>query len=206
MRSVAVCSVPSLVTHPSVCHAHQCHAPDPSELCSYDADDNISWVPFKGTGSNLSSWQWGGARSLRVSYQHTFERLHQLLHASTAKLSGAREGGGTGGPRVRDRLMLNNCNWLCRLDLNRAFDGTFSEGAALNSVAFTGLRQPTILWTYSLGDNVSALDEYFQQHLLMDVYPMAPMPKNDHSINPGSEVVEQAGAASRATPLAPSRV
>ena len=165
---------------------------DYSEFYNYDMDDNISWVPFRGTGSNLSSWRWGPARSLRVSYQHTFERLHQLLHASTTKLSGARDGGDKDKSRVRDRLMLNNCNWLCRLDLNHAFDGTFSEGAALNSVAFIGLRQPSILWTYSLSDNVSGLDEYFQQHLLMDVYPMAPMPKNDHSITPGSAVVEQA--------------
>ena len=41
--------------------------------------------------------------------------------------------------------MLNNCNLLCRIDLFRAFDGSFSEGAALNGVAWTGLRQPTIL-------------------------------------------------------------
>ena len=66
------------------------------------------------------------------------------------------------------------------------------EGAALNAVAFTGLRNPTILWTYGLSEDVKALDAYFQQHLLMDVYPMAPMPKNDHSILPGSAVVEQA--------------
>ena len=76
--------------------------------------------------------------------------------------------------------------------LAEAFDGTFSEGAALNSVAWTGLRQPTILWTYGLSDDVPALDAFFQQHLLMDVFPMAPMPKNDHSITPGSEIVEQA--------------
>lgn len=73
-----------------------------------------------------------------------------------------------------------------------AFDGTFSEGASLNAVAWTGLRQPTILWTYNLAPDNAILDPYFQQHLLMNVYPMAPMPKNDHSINPGSEVVEAA--------------
>ena len=89
-------------------------------------------------------------------------------------------------------MMLNNCNLLCRLDEMRAFDGTFSEGAALNGVAWTGVRNPTILWTYGLSSSLPLLDAFFQQHLLMDVYPMAPMPKNDHSINPGDPVVEQA--------------
>lgn len=88
--------------------------------------------------------------------------------------------------------MLNNCNNLCRIDEMRAFDGTFSEGAALNAVAWTGVLNPTIMWTYHLYDNQTMLDEFFQQHLLMNVYPMAPMPKNDHSITPGSLIVQQA--------------
>lgn len=67
--------------------------------------------------------------------------------------------------------------------------------AALNAVAWVGLRRPTILWTYSLsGLNSSALDEYFQQHVLMRTFPMAPMPANDHSINPGPPAVQQAYA------------
>jgi len=74
----------------------------------------------------------------------------------------------------------------------RAFDGSFSEGAALSAVAWTGLRNPTIMWTYALSPDPAVLDVFFQQHLLMNVYPMAPMPENDHSIQPGSPVVEQA--------------
>ena len=65
-------------------------------------------------------------------------------------------------------MMLNNCNTVCRLDEMRSFDGTFSEGAALNSVAWTGLRNPTILWTYSLEPNLAVLNDFFQQHLLHD--------------------------------------
>ncbi len=97
----------------------------------------------------------------------------------------------------------------------------YMAGAALNSVAWLGLRAPSILWTYSLSDDPAVLDAYFQQHLLstsagpptpssrpprltadwrvscpsrhtVDVYPMAPMPKNDHSIKPGSAAVERA--------------
>ena len=90
---------------------------------------------------------------------------------------------------------MNNCNGLgstCRLDLVKGFDGTFSEGSALNPAAFLGLRTPTIQWTYSLSEDTEALHAYLQQHLLMDAYPMAPIPLNDHSIQPGSPVVDQA--------------
>jgi hypothetical protein len=60
-------------------------------------------------------------------------------------------------------------------------------------VAWLGLRRPTILWTYSLdGQSAAALDAYFQQHALMRVFPMAPMPGNDHSIVPGSALVQRA--------------
>lgn len=70
--------------------------------------------------------------------------------------------------------------------------GTFSEGSALNPAAFTGLRTPTIQWTYHLSENRTLLSSYFQQHLLMGAYPMAPIPLNDHSIQPGSLLVDQA--------------
>ena len=92
----------------------------------------------------------------------------------------------------KKKMILNNCNTVCRLGEMRSFDGTFSEGAALNAVAWTGLRNPTILWTYSLAPDTAVLNDFFQQHLLMNVYPMAPMPLNDHSIQPGDPVVEQA--------------
>lgn len=154
---------------------------DYSEFFNFDRDDGVSFVPVNGSkGSNYSTWVWGRARALRLSYRHTYARLHEVLHARQT-------------PPARRKLMLNNCNWLCRLDENRYFDGTFSEGAALNSVAWTGLRQPTILWTYALsGTDPADLDLYFQQHLLMNVYPMAPMAKNDHSIVPGNPTVERA--------------
>ena len=165
---------------------------DYTESFNYDRDDNVSWVPVNGTGvpgaprADLTIW--GAARSLRTSNRHTFNRLHEVLHPKAA----AGRGEGAGGDGKKNRVMYINCNWLCRLDEMRSFDGTFNEGAALNSVAFTGLRNPTIMWTYGLEPNTEALDTFFQQHLLMDVYPMAPMPKNDHSITPGSPVVEQA--------------
>jgi len=154
---------------------------DYSEFFNYDADDGLSWVPINSSsGAGLDIF--GPARAVRLSYRHTFNRLHELLHPRDA----------VGKPNGPQKVILNNCNSLCRLDEMHAFDGTFSEGASLNAVAWTGLRNPTILWTYNLADSNPLLDRYFQQHLLMNVYPMAPMPKNDHSINPGSAVVEAA--------------
>lgn len=88
-------------------------------------------------------------------------------------------------------MMMINCNTVCRISQFRSFDGSFSEGAALNAVAFAGIQAPTILWTYNLAADPAILDPFFQQHLLMDVYPMAPMPLNDHSIQPGQPVVGQ---------------
>lgn len=103
--------------------------------------------------------------------RHTYERLHKTLHQDKPK----------------KYALLQNCNTLCRLDELKGFDGTFSEFSALNSQAWLGLKRPSILWTYDLVEE--NMDTYFQQHLLMNVYPMAPMPKNDHSIQPGSKEV-----------------
>jgi len=163
---------------------------DYSEAFNYDRDDNVSWVPvLPGKQANpagnwphdvITNWTWGPARALRLSYRHTYQRLHETLHGKHGEIG---------------KLMMNNCNAegnVCRIDLLKHFDGTFSEGSALTPAAWAGLRTPTIVWTYQLSDDLELLHEYFQQHLLMDAYPLAPMPLNDHSIQPGSQIVEQA--------------
>ena len=139
---------------------------------SYKRDDGVSWVPQAAGGE-------GPAQSLLLSHIHAYARMAAALRASSAT-----------------KVMLGNCNTLCRIDVGGLFDGGFSEGAALNAVAWLGLRRPAILWTYSLdGQSAAALDAYFQQHALMRVFPMAPMPGNDHSIQPGSALVQAAYAA-----------
>lgn len=145
---------------------------DYTHYYSFKRDDGVSWVPQPGGAGG----GWGPAQSLLLSHRHAY-----------ARLAGAMRGV---NPRA---VMLGNCNTVCRVDLGGpAFDGSFNEGAALNAVAWTGLMRPTILWTYSLSDDAATLDAYFQQHLLMRVFPMAPMPGNDHSINPGSAAVTRA--------------
>jgi hypothetical protein len=136
---------------------------------SMKRDDGVSWIPQSQGG-------WGPGQSLLNSHIHTYSRMAAALRADSPEL-----------------LMLGNCNTLCRIDVGGIFDGGFSEGAALNAVAWLGLRRPSILWTYSLDAHTpQALDAFFQQHVTMRVFPMAPMPANDHSINPGSPLVQQA--------------
>lgn len=134
---------------------------DYSEHFNLDADDGVSWVPHPGRNAKAWDGSYGPARSLRLSYRDTFRRVSQeAIHT---------RGGG--------KVMLMNCNSLCRIDQVEHFDGTFSEGASLNGVAWTGIAMPSILWTYGLeGQSEAQLDHYFQQHLLMNVYPSAPMP------------------------------
>jgi hypothetical protein len=141
---------------------------DYTSYYNYDADDGTSWVPGPSNGPS------GPARSLVASHRHTYGRIAGTLHGA-------------------GKVWFGNCNTLCRADILESFDGIFSEGSALNAVAWGGLLKPTILWTYSLTAlSPAALHSFFQQHLLMRVFPMAPMAGNDHSITPGSPIVQAA--------------
>jgi hypothetical protein len=152
---------------------------DFSDYYNQDYDDGVSWVPRSDGRPGYAA-----GRALRLAYRQMFDRLGRLLHGG-----GAQQGG-------TPRLLLINCNALCRVDLFEGADGTFSEGSHLNGVAWAGLAAPSILWTYSLtGSTALQLDAFFQKHLLMDTYPMAPMPKNDHSITPGNATIDAAYAA-----------
>lgn len=147
---------------------------DYTEYYNTEYDDGLSWVPLPGTGES----KYGVARSLRVSHRAIFDKIGRLLRVTDP---------------ANPRLMWLNCNSVCRIDFFASADGTFSEGSALNMVAWAGLAAPSVLWTYELAGSTDAqLDVYFQQHLLMDTFPMAPMPKNDHSQLPGNATVEAA--------------
>lgn len=135
-----------------------------------DADDGLSLVALPN-GTRVI------ARSLRLSHRVIFEKLSAMLHNRSAD---------------RQYIMLMNCNSICRVDLLEAFDGLFSEGSALAGNAFAALLRPLTLWTYDLNSTGGPdLHAFFQQHLLLKAYPMAPMPKNDHSILPGNATVEE---------------
>ena len=68
------------------------------------------------------------------------------------------------------------------------FDGTYSEGSHVNAVGLLGLASPSILWVYGteVGKDDATADTFFQTHLRMGVFPMAPFPGNDHAITPSA--------------------
>jgi hypothetical protein len=126
-------------------------------------DDGVSWVNGKP------------ARSLRVSWLEITERLGRVLHAA-------------------DKAMFVNPH-IKRLDLMRHVDGIFDEYGYLpfnnNATAFLGLRKSVIGWTPGEDYLKQDPDAFFQRHLYLGIFPMAPFPENSipvewlHSIQPG---------------------
>jgi hypothetical protein len=127
-------------------------------------DDGVSWVAGKPV------------RSLRVSWLRITEQLGQVLH------------------RAGKSMFVNP--HIKRLDLMRHVDGFFDEYGYLpfnnNADAFLGLHKPVMAWTP--GDDYLRQDPdaFFQRHLYLGIYPMAPFPENGtpvpwlHAIQPGA--------------------
>ena len=142
---------------------------DYTELFNLDGDDGVSWIAQNATGIT------GPAQSLRLSYRSLFERMHELMHdASNPKVRPSPLVvllWGTGPsplawrqvspchpcpglcacvcrnpPHTLLQAMFMNCNTVCRIDLLEFFDGLFSEGSALNAVAWASFFRPSILW------------------------------------------------------------
>jgi hypothetical protein len=92
---------------------------------------------------------------------------------------------------VSSQLMFANCDTVCRIDLLEGMDGIVTTSGALNAIAWTSVVRPAILWTYDLSSLTEAeMDVYFGQHLLMKVFPVAPMDGNVNAIQPGNLVVD----------------
>jgi hypothetical protein len=128
-----------------------------------DRDDGVSW--FNGRPS----------RSLVISWKGLFARLTPMFH---------------------DAGKVVYCNdHVRRLDVLRYADGIFDEfdanGPAMNVNAFLTVRRPAIAWTPSEDDLKPDPDAYFQRHLYLGFYPMAPYPENDHSVTPSAWVDKQ---------------
>jgi len=109
---------------------------------------------------------------MKISFLQTSEKLRDLINQKNPKT-----------------FMLLNTLGVSRADYLQSYDGTYSEGQAVNAVGLLGLVSTSILWTYTADECCSSqkrADNYFQIHLYMGVYPMAPFPENDHSIDPGT--------------------
>ena len=84
------------------------------------------------------------------------------------------------------KVMLMNSLGYSSLSMMPSYDGTFSEGRAINAVGLLGAGgMVNIMWTANnmecCPDEPQA-DVFFQRRLYMGVYPMAPLPAADHCI------------------------
>ena len=104
----------------------------------------------------------GAAASLKLSYLAMTRDLRTALGAAIAAAPapapGAPSPSGAG-------IMLMNTLGNARLDQLRWYDGTFSEGSAVNGVGILGASSPAILWTYNSGEccnDAAQASLYFQ--------------------------------------------
>ena len=132
--------------------------------------DRMDWLRFYNPrGDDGVSWQGGKpSRSLYISWRDVMSKLAPVMH-NAGKF-----------------IFVNN--HLKRIDLLRDVDGIYCEfahiGAALNETGMLCALKPAIGWTSSEEDLRPDPDALFQRHLYMGVYPTAPLPQNDHTINP----------------------
>lgn len=124
---------------------------------NYGADDGITWDQEERPG-----------RLLALSWNSFMPDLAKLIHS-------------------HGKVVFGNPSKTNRLDVVRELDGFFDEyghhALFMSGTSLLALRKPVIVWTHdnSIGTDP---DNYFQRHLYMGAYPMAPVEDNDHSILP----------------------
>ena len=96
---------------------------DWNALCNFDGDDGASFVDNRT------------CRSLRYSYLKTVGALRAMMAQRQPSME------------VNQTVMLTNNQGWAQLALMEHFDGSFSEGGALNSHGLLGMRSTAILWT-----------------------------------------------------------
>ncbi len=86
-------------------------------------------------------------------------------------------------------------NHTKRIDLSKHTDGYYDEftykGVSLNLTALLAVRKTALGWVDSAADLAADFDAFFQKYLYMGIYPMAPYPLNDHSVESGPFVDRQ---------------
>jgi hypothetical protein len=132
-------------------------------LYNQNRDDHVSWFEDKP------------AQSLVLSWNEILGRLTREVHAA-------------------GKMVFCN-NHTKRADLLRGIDGFFDEHTyfppSLNTTGILAVHRPMLGWTVGEENLRPDPDAYFQRHLHLGAYPMAPFPGNDHSIAPGTWVDRQ---------------
>jgi len=152
---------------------HIAEVPSSDGICI----DRLDWVRmYNEQSDDGKSWfEDKPVRSLVWSWNHLMKDLGPLMHEA-------------------DKVIFLN-NLVKRLDLLDQVDGIFDEytyaGSPLNTSALLGIFKPVLGWTGSAEHLKPDPDAFFQRFLYMGVYPMAPFPGNDHSLQPSDWVDAQ---------------
>jgi hypothetical protein len=150
--------------------AHLERLPDSAGLCI----DRLDWLRlYNDRRDDGESWFDGKpVRSLNVSWRGLMEQLGPLVH---------------GAGKV---LFCNN--HTKRIEMLKYIDGIFDEfgyaNASLNMSALLGLFKPVLGWVQHPNQLEPDPERFFHRYLYLGVYPMAPFPGNDHSLQPSPRV------------------
>lgn len=152
---------------------HIASIPDAAGICI----DRMDWLRmYNDRRDDGLSW-FGGrpTRSMIVSWKSMLDTLGPMMH-DAGKV-----------------IFVNNHDK--RIDVLRQTDGFFDEftyaGSPLNLTALMGVRRPVLGWTSEEKNLRPDPDAFFQRYLHLGVFPMAPFPANDHSLQPGPWVDKQ---------------
>jgi hypothetical protein len=145
---------------------HVQELPDASGICI----DRMDWLDMDNPNADDGlTWHDGPVRSLLNSWQDLMVELGPIFHSANKVIFG--------NPMVR------------RPDLARFLDGFYDEhgdfGFSINTTSFLALRKPATMWTRDEDQLKSHPDDFMQQRLYMGVFLTAPVPGNDHCLQPG---------------------
>lgn len=144
--------------------------PDSSGICI----DRMDWLRmYNHRRDDGVSWMGGQpVRSLYVSWLDLLAKLGPVFHD-------------------RGKVVFVN-NHIKRLEQMRQVDGIFDEftygGSPLNTIAVLGVRKPVLGWISRAEQFQPDPDWAIQKFIYLGVFPMAPFPANDHSLQPGAWV------------------
>lgn len=130
------------------------------DLYNLARDDGVSFLP-----EIVAAGLPGTASSLKLSYLAMTRDLRVSLTASIAAATQRERQGGITLTPAGSGIMLMNTGGNARVDQLRWYDGTFSEGHAVNGVGILGAASPATLWTYNEDECCSSPDRaalYFQ--------------------------------------------
>ena len=149
---------------------HVAELPDSAGICidrldwlrvyNFQADDGISWL------------QGRPCRSLYASWDELMTGMGAVFHQA--------------GKFIFNNLLVN------RTELMRHADAVYHEHGdwpwEVNAAALQSVRKPCLVWTHGEKDMQPDPDAYFQRHLHLGIFPTAPVPGNDHTIEPSPAI------------------